>query len=121
MVEIYKEEINSSGIIYKAEINASGVKFYMIQNGREVARARLYLLHNDLHAEPFGFMEDVFIDETLRGKGYGSKLVNAVLAEAQERGCYKLICTSRHTKPHVHKLYKKLGFKNHGIEYRIDL
>jgi len=106
--------------IHRKEINALGVKFYILQNDKEVARARLYLLYNDLHPEPFGLMEDVFIDETLRGKGYGSKLVNAVLEEARKRGCYKLICTSRHAKLHAHKFYEKLGFKNYGIEYRID-
>lgn len=106
--------------IKRKEISASGVKLFIEENGREVARAYLYLLHNDLHKEPFGFMEDVFVDESMRGKGYGTSIVNELIAEARKRGCYKLICTSRHSKEFIHQMYTKLGFKNHGIEFRID-
>ena len=107
--------------IQKKEINATGVKLYVEQNGYEVARTYLYLLTNDLHDRPFGLMEDVFVIEPLRGQGYGSKLVETLVEEAKVRGYYKLICTSRHTKPEVHELYEILGFKNHGLEFRMDL
>ena len=90
------------------------------EGGLEIARTYLYLLYNDLHGEPFGFMEDVYVDESFRGRGIGSLLVEKVIEEARSRGCYKLICTSRHTKPDVHELYKKLGFTDHGLEFRID-
>jgi len=65
-------------------------------------------------------MEDVYVDESLRRQGYASKLVEAVINEARQRDCYKLICTSRHEKPRVHELYKKLGFEDHGLEFRIN-
>ena len=101
-------------------INATGTKFYVKQNEKEVARAYIYILTNDLHEKPFGFIEDVFVDETLRGQGIGSRLVERIINEARRRNCYKLICTSRHEKPKVHKLYEALGFKDHGKEFRID-
>ena len=106
-------------IQYK-DINAIGTKFYVEQDGSEVARAYLYILTNDLHTRPFGFMEDVFVDEVLRGQGIGSDLVKRVVEEAKQRGCYKIICTSRHTKPRVHKLYGELGFEEHGKEFRMN-
>lgn len=102
------------------DINITGTKFYVEQNGREMARAYLYILTNDLHERPFGFMEDVFVDEFLRGQGIGSKIVKKVIEEAKRRNCYKLICTSRYEKPRVHELYQKLGFADHGKEFRID-
>ncbi len=106
--------------VQKAEILAKGRKLFIEEDRKEIARAYLYILKNDLHEQPFGFMEDVFIDEEYRGRGIGSKLVRAVIEEARNSGCYKLICTSRHEKPDVHSLYEKLGFKNHGLEFRID-
>jgi len=106
--------------IQKLEIKASGIKFYVEQEGVEVARAYLYLLKNDLHEQPFGFMEDVFVSDGLRGQGVGSELVQALVEEAKVQGCYKLICTSRHSKPKVHGLYERLGFTNHGLEFRIN-
>jgi len=101
-------------------IGAEGLKFYIIEKGVEVARAYLYLLKNDLHDMPFGFMEDVYVNESKRGSGLGSKLVKSLIEEAKDRGCYKLICTSRYQKPEVHRLYGGMGFKDHGKEFRID-
>lgn len=106
--------------IQSRDVGATGIKLYVTDEGKEIARAYLYFLSNDLHTRPFGLMEDVFVDESLRGQGIGSELVKMLIAEAQAQGCYKLICTSRHTKPRVHELYEGLGFKNHGLEFRID-
>jgi len=102
------------------KISSYGMKFYIEQDNTEIARVYLYILNNDLHKEPFGFMEDVFVDESLRGKGIGSLLVKKIIEEAKKLDCYKLICTSRHSKPRVHELYEKSGFQNHGLEFRID-
>lgn len=106
-------------IEYK-DIRATGKRFYVERDGVEVARASLYVMTNDLHKRPFGFMEDVFVDEVLRGQGVGSELVKRVIEEAKQRNCYKLICTSRYVKPRVHELYIELGFEDHGKEFRMD-
>ena len=95
------------------EATARGIKIFIEENGKEIARAYLYIFNNDLHKEPFGYMEDVLVDENMRGHGIGSQIINEVISEAKKQGCYKLICTSRHAKENVHKLYEKLGFKNH--------
>ena len=106
--------------IKKQPINAAGVKFIAEENGKPVGRAFLYILKNDLHEAPFGFLEDVFVEEQFRKAGIGRKLVEAVIAEAKNQGCYKLICTARHEKSEVHAYYLKFGFKDHGVEFRMD-
>jgi len=105
----------------KQKISAEGIKFSIKKDNKEVARAYLYLMKNALHKQPFGFMEDVFIDESLRGKGYGTKIVKEIIKEAKKQNCYKLIATSRYPRDKVHKLYKKLGFRDWGKEFRINL
>ena len=65
--------------INQKKISATGIKFYVEKDNKEVARAYLYLMNNELHKEPFGFMEDVFVDESLRGQGIGSKLVTKLI------------------------------------------
>jgi GNAT superfamily N-acetyltransferase len=99
---------------------AHGVRFSIREEEGEIARAWLYLMQNDLHDESFGLLEDVHVDESRRGQGLGTELVEAVIAAAKEAGCYKLIATSRHARSRVHELYERLGFANHGIEFRID-
>jgi len=106
--------------LYTKVISSSGLKITLEENGQQVGRGFLYFLTNDLHPEPFGLMEDVFVEEAFRGKGYGEKITKAIIDEAQRQGCYKLICTSRFSNERAHKLYEKLSFKNHGNEFRMD-
>jgi len=104
----------------KNQANASGVKITLEQDGKEVGRAFLYLMHNSLHQRPFGLMEDVFVNEEFRGQGVGSQLVKAVIEEAKANHCYKLLCTSRYGRDKVHAWYEKLGFFKQGHEFRIN-
>jgi len=96
-------------------------RFSIKKNRKEIARAFLFLINNDLHDEPYGLVEDVFVDESCRGEGRGTKIVKAVIAKARELRCYKLIATSRFGRSKVHKIYLGLGFKKHGTEFRMEL
>lgn len=100
---------------------AEGIRFSAMAEGQEIGRAYLYLLRNDLHREPFGFIEDVFVAEGYRGRGVATQLLTEVLAEARRRGCYKVIDTSRFARTAVHAIYERLGFRKHGWEFRLDL
>ncbi len=108
-------------IISTKENKSYAIKVTAEDEGKILGWAYLYIMFNDLHKEPFGFLENVFVNEESRGKGIGSKLVEAVIAEAKKQKCYKIICTSRHEKPEVHALYEKLGFKDYGKEFRMNL
>ena len=104
----------------QSSVKAEGIKFSYVEDGKELGRATLYLMSNDLHDEPFGLLEDVYVDESLRGQGIGTKLVNRVIEEAKNRHCYKLLATSRYARPRVHELYTRLGFEDHGKEFRMS-
>lgn len=109
--------------IIQNKAECKGVKLSVQDNkGKDIARAFLYVMHNDLHERPFGLMEDVYVSEAgeNRGKGIGTALVEQVVKTAREEGCYKLIATSRYSRERVHALYGKLGFYTQGKEFRID-
>lgn len=97
-----------------------GIRFQISRDGKEIARAYLFLMWNSLHDAPFGLLEDVYVDETFRRDGLGTKIIKTVIAEAKARGCYKLIATSRYQRSKVHDLYTALGFIDHGKEFRVD-
>jgi GNAT superfamily N-acetyltransferase len=99
---------------------ACGIRFSIGNERGEVARAYLYVMANDLHSEPFGLLEDVFVAESERGSGLGTRLVKEVIAAAREAGCYKLVATSRASRPKVHELYERLGFASYGLEFRLN-
>ncbi len=91
------------------------------QEGKEIGRVWLYFIRNDLHAQPYAYIEDLYVEEPFRGKSFGTKLMQAALEEARKRKCYKVIATSRFEREKVHEFYKKLGFKEYGKEFRMEL
>ena len=107
--------------INKDKVKSYGIKFFVEKNGKEVGRAFLYIMNNGLKKEPFGFLEDLFVDEQLRGHGIGTELLKMVIAEAKKIGCYKLVATSRYGKDNIHDWYKRMGFEDFGVEFKMYL
>ena len=101
-------------------VDTRGFRFFVEQDGREVAHAYLYLLSNDAQAVPFGLMEDVLVEDSMRGMGIGTELVDAVISVAKAERCYKLIAISRNARPKIDELYRRRGFVERGTEFRID-
>lgn len=105
----------------RQQVESTGIRLSYELDGKEVARAFLYIFRNDLHKEPVGYLEDVFVDLGHRRRGLGNEIVRQIIKEAQSHGCYKLVGTSRHSRPEVHDIYTQLGFTDWGREFRMDL
>jgi N-acetylglutamate synthase-like GNAT family acetyltransferase len=58
-----------------------------------------------------GLIEDVVVDETLRGNRVGETLVQTLIDEADRSGLYQLELTSKPERVAANQLYQKLGFK----------
>lgn len=101
-------------------LQSSAYRFSVKRNGKEAGRAHLFLITNDLHDEPYGLLEDVFVEESYRGEGIGTELLEAVVKKAKEVGCYKLLATSRNGRSEVHAYYERRGFTKYGAAFRID-
>ena len=97
------------------------VKITAEDNGKVLGRAYLHIIFKNLEAKPYGFLTDLVVEEEMRGQGIGTQIVKAVIHEARERGCYKLVGTSRYSRPKVHAWYEGMGFKDYGKEFRMDL
>lgn len=58
-----------------------------------------------------GWIEDVVVDNNVRGNGIGKKLIEKLLEEAEKRKLSEvLLFTEDHRTPAIN-LYKKMGFK----------
>ena len=63
-------------------------------------------------AGPEGYVSELFIAETCRGQGVGRQLLDAVVAEARERGCARLMLLNmRHRESYQRQFYSKQGWK----------
>ncbi len=101
--------------------NCKFIRFSYQLKSREIGRVYLYIMYNSLHKRPFGFIEDVFIEEEYQKKGFWSQLEKELVATARKEKCYKLIANSRFSRENVHKIYEHIGFKKRGFEFRMDL
>jgi GNAT superfamily N-acetyltransferase len=106
--------------INKIVKQSKAIKLEAVDGKKVIGRAHLYLISNGLHKRPYGLMEDVFIEKECRGQGIGTKLITELIKAAKKEKCYKLIATSRTENEGAHRLYKKLGLKQHGLEFRMD-
>ena len=99
---------------------SNSFRFCINSETEEIGHAYLFLITNDLHEQPYGLLEDLYVNPDHRSEGVGRKLVEEVISKAKEVGCYKLIGTSRDEREKVHAWYERIGFKNYGRAFRMD-
>ncbi|MDQ2622162.1 MAG: GNAT family N-acetyltransferase [Actinomycetota bacterium] len=59
-----------------------------------------------------GWIEDVFVDESARGRGYGRILMEAAIARARSRGCARVQLDANRENVAAVGLYESLGFSS---------
>jgi len=68
------------------------------------------------------WIEDVVVDENMRGKGIAKQLTQHAIDFASSRGVSQIDLTSSPTRIAANKLYQKLGFEKRDTNaYRIKL
>lgn len=63
-------------------------------------------------ASPYAVIENVVIDESLRGIGLGKQLVARTLEAAWTAGCYKAMLMTGSRNPATHSFYSACGFSS---------
>ncbi|WP_458791508.1 GNAT family N-acetyltransferase [Yoonia sp. MH D7] len=71
--------------------------------------ALLSLLERDTENKRF-LMDGIFVDEAARGKGVGSALLRAIIAEGRRRGYAEVRLDVIDTNPRARALYERMGF-----------
>lgn len=107
--------------IEKKIIKTKGIKLFVKKDDKEIAHAFLFILQNDFRKRRYGYMEDVFVDESLRGQGFGTELIKKIIKVAKKNNCYKIVATSRYDRTKLHVFYQRFGFKKFGIEFKMYL
>jgi GNAT superfamily N-acetyltransferase len=63
------------------------------------------------------YLQDLFVDDTVRRRGCGAKLIEAVAAIARERGCARLYWTTKEDNVTARSLYDRIARFNGFIRY----
>jgi GNAT superfamily N-acetyltransferase len=61
---------------------------------------------------PEGYVSELFVDQAKRGQGVGTRLLEAVIAEARQRGCFRLsLINVRRRESYQRRYYEKAGWE----------
>lgn len=64
---------------------------------------------------PEGYVSELFVRESARGQGIGTKLLATVQAEGRERGCFRLmLLNNRRRESYERRFYEKVGWQERG-------
>jgi GNAT superfamily N-acetyltransferase len=66
-------------------------------------------------------LEDLFVDQNLRGQGTGRALIDAVIKEAKERGCSRVYWNTDETNETARKLYDTYVLESGKRQYRVPI
>lgn len=73
------------------------------------------------HGAPAAIVESVVVAGALRGQGIGEQMMRHAAARAAEAGCYKVALSSNRKRPAAHRFYRRIGFREHGVSFAIDV
>ena len=77
-----------------------------------------YLFHaHAWTAKEVCYLQDLFVDGPVRGRGFGRRLIEAVAAAARERRCYRLYWTTKKDNLVARSLYDRIARFNGFIRY----
>lgn len=80
--------------------------------GEVVGYAAIHWLPYLFLKGPEGYLSELFIRESHRGKGIGTRLMEVIKVEARERGCSRLmLLNSRSRESYQRGFYKELGWE----------
>ena len=105
-------------IFKKIKSRPDHVIYVAVSDSKVIGSATMFIEPNLIHgAGRVGHIEDVVVRKKHQGEGAGQQIINALLAYAEKKGCYKTIldCTDE-----VMPFYEKLGFKRHSNSMRFD-
>jgi len=93
-------------------LDSPGLHLFVLEaDGAVVATTYLNVIPNITRsASPYAVIENVVVEETVRGTGLGKQIMDGTLRAAWEAGCYKAMLLTGSRQAATHEFYKACGF-----------
>ncbi len=76
-----------------------------------------YLFHHHSWMDDVCYLQDLFVDGSVRGRGVGGKLIDAVVAVAAARGCPRVYWMTNQANATARRLYDQIATFKGQIRY----
>lgn len=80
-----------------------------------------YLFHRSVWAETVCYLQDLFVEPGMRGRGAARALIEAVAADARERGAARYYWQTKESNAVARALYDRVAKFNGFIRYEYPL
>jgi len=80
-----------------------------------------FLVHPSTTSPDVCYLQDLFTDPDLRGRGVGAALIAAVVAWASDHDCFRVYWMTHETNVIARRLYDRVATNTGFIRYAIDL
>lgn len=102
----------SDAAAFEQILGSPGLHLFVLEiDGAVVATTYLNVIPNlTRSASPYAVIENVVVEETLRGTGLGKQVMADTLQAAWDAGCYKAMLQTGSRTPATHAFYKACGF-----------
>jgi GNAT superfamily N-acetyltransferase len=104
----------SAAAAFEQILGSPGLYLFVLEhNGVVVATTYLNVIPNVTRsASPYAVIENVVVEESLRGAGLGKQIMDGTLRAAWEAGCYKAMLMTGSRNPATHSFYRACGFSS---------
>lgn len=121
LVQLIKPSLSQETFNQRLEDQSKGfVDFLVLEDAQPIGFVLLKWNGKPTHPE-YPDIEDLYVKDGLRGKGYGSILIKECESRAKKKGCSKIGIAVNPTENSAAKsLYVRLGFKQVGYEKYLD-
>ncbi|MEH7253569.1 GNAT family N-acetyltransferase [Neobacillus niacini] len=92
-------------------VNEDSVVFIAYDEGNPIGFVQLYPSFSSVSMKKSWVLNDLFVNETARKKGFGEKLIKKAIEYAVDTGAKGILLETGHDNVTAQSLYEKIGFK----------
>jgi N-acetylglutamate synthase-like GNAT family acetyltransferase len=129
IAELYRQLVSNTAISVQAErISAisedPNTALFVCELGGQVEGSALVCLCADVMfgSQPFAVVENIIVNETVRGKGLGAALLRHIETFCLAKNCSKIMLLSASQRERAHHFFEQAGFtgtsKRGFVKYR---